>query len=272
MISFGTGFLSTAVSAADFQNLGFDEADTTATGVYLVEGRPVGHSFTSLLLPGWTLNQGTDSLDLISLNEVHPSIDAVLGDATLFDAAQGKFALKLSRPLLTSPLWDLEQTATIPAGVQYLAYRSEGIELRVEVSRQLFYPINGKSTNGLPGYSATPMTLLYDISDVAGQEVTLAFIGPFPPPPPVPAAGVVSYIDNIRFVSPPPTVHVAKLGTNLVISWPNSVSGYVLQERELLNPQATWSKSATAPVATPTDQTVTLEVTPNPKVFRLGLE
>src|SRR5207244_2315014 len=143
------------------------------------------------LLPGWKLSSGSDAEIIIPINEdPTPTTGSLLGDSKIFDIAQGKFALRLLRSTVASPLWRLEQSGMVPPGIQYLVYRSEAMELRVELSNKLLLPLNHQTANGVTNYSAVATNLVYDISDLAGVEATLAFIGPYPPrPQPVPATG-----------------------------------------------------------------------------------
>jgi hypothetical protein len=270
----GLCMMMSACVADEFRNLGFDEANTIGTGIYNVDGRQQGQSWADQLLPGWSLYQNSELLTIIPINGERPSISAWLGDAQIFDLTQGKLALRLQRALPGSPLWRLEQTGAIPPQAQYLVYRNEMLELRVEAGSQLLIPLNRQNVAGIPQYTPTPTNLVYDISAYAGQEVKLAFVGPFPPAKPLPnsALGAVSYIDSIRFVTPSPELHFARVGLELLMSWPSSALGYVLQERDLADPNAPWSTVLVAPVSDGTEQQVRMTVTDGARIFRLGLE
>jgi hypothetical protein len=78
--------------------------------------------------------------------------------------------------------------------------------------------------------------LVYDVSRFAGQEVKLDFVGPFGLPNPMAPPLIVAdaFVDTIQFLSEP-YLTGSRSGTNLFLSWPASITGYVLQSTHALS-------------------------------------
>jgi hypothetical protein len=70
---------------------------------------------------------------------------------------------------------------------------------------------------------------------------------------------------------PPPSLTIARSGTNIVLSWPLRTPGFSLQEATgALPPKTTWTNLAVTPVLSNSYQLVVLPIGPAPKFYRLS--
>lgn len=183
---------------ADFRNLGFDDVETPGSGLH-------GNADPEKVLPGWTLLLGEKSrpvyvnpFDVVET----PGDHAALGERRHFPYAEGKFALRLFRSKNDSPAWTLAQIGTIPAGTQFLAYSSWGLaRMQVWIDDEIILPLDWE----LPAHPGVKY-LVYDVSQFAGLEVRLAFVGPFGQSGWPGAEGRVSYLDSITLLSEAPKI------------------------------------------------------------------
>lgn len=238
---------------AEFRNLGFDEADTTA--LPRPTGGPRGPADVAQVLPGWNLYLGGERTGMIDVNPalLEGGNHAVLGDGRTgstpsFPVVEGQFALLLERSDPFAPVWSLEQTGTIPPGTEFLTYRCRSFGMEVQMNDEVILPLN-RPLPSPPGFT----NLVYDVSKFAGQEVKLAFVGPFGSYG-WPDRMASSYIDSIMFLTEEPriTAVVQKaLGTktNEVTIKFNPIAGrkVFVQFRDDLNPGGSWQDLLVAP-------------------------
>jgi uncharacterized repeat protein (TIGR03803 family) len=69
-----------------------------------------------------------------------------------------------------------------------------------------------------------------------------------------------------------PALSIARLGTNLVISWPKNLSGYTLQSSTNVAASATWSTVTPAPIITSGKYMVTNSISLSRRFYRLNPE
>jgi hypothetical protein len=254
-------------AASEFQNLGFDDADLSGL---LSTNSSVG--WTAKLLPGWTLRQDAIPLDYISLSD---TLGAFVPFVYLLDIffspiGAGRFTLASGRTSTNDPVFSIEQTGSVPPGAEYLACAVDGFEMEFEVNGQPIAPTNPPGPGPSPFGVSGPTNLIYRVGAYAGKEVQLAFSGPFGPPPAMGVYGAFSYLDSIRFVSAPPQLAVSRSGTNLVVSWPASTFGYVLQSTSSLKP-GTWTDLPITPMVSGDQQTASVNLATQAQFYRLGL-
>jgi hypothetical protein len=269
-----------ACLGAEFANLNFDEADTSGI---LHEGAYYGVGKASGLLPGWSLYEGTNLFGgLIFVNPAStvPDNDGIFvalysredtGGPNAFP--DGVFALSLGRARTNSPVLRLEQTAAIPVGTQFMAYKTTVYGLEIDINNHLVPPLNAESP---PGYGFGGRTnLIYDVSKFAGQETKLSFVGPFGSIDPFFPDEINAYvrIDSIRFVTAPPSLDIARSGNQVTVSWPASTRGLVLQMRQVFAPATNiWIDVPKEPIVNGDRQEVSLSTTnAATTVFQLGL-
>lgn len=186
-------------SGADFKNLGFDEADISNLRDH--SGDP------AKVLPGWNLYLGRERQRFVYVNPLLPppeDIYAELGDYQHF-TAEGKYVLHFIRLDRNGPVWSLEQTGTIPPKTKFLTYRSAGFAMEVQINDEMIPPLDWQ----LPPFDwQVPKALyhpVYDVSAFAGQEVKLAFVGPFGPET-IFGFGGTGTIDSIMFLADVPKI------------------------------------------------------------------
>lgn len=249
--------------ANDFRNLDFEEG-SEAIGSPAQWAVPIEDA-----LPGWRLFQGAETQSVILINLFMPRGAAAYLSENI-ELNEVRFAFAAGRGSSNDPPWRLEQTATIPAGSKYMAYRNMWAEMEVEIEGQIILPLN-VGRGSIDGYTPSVTNLIYDVSKFAGTEVTLAFLGP---PGPFFSTGslAVARMDSIRFVSEPPALQATKSGNRIVLSWPASSPGFVLQSTEKpFNSETTWQTNFTPPIVEGDQQTITVPIGSRPKFFRLGL-
>jgi hypothetical protein len=263
-----------ACRGGKFTNLGFEDADTEALPVD-GSGMPYGFGPIDKLLPGWTLYHGTNLFNGLYVNEhFDPSFDLAQlgGGGVLGPVVEGRFALELFRADTNSLTWIIEQTGTVPPDAQFLAFRTVFNPMQVQINGEAIPALNPVGSLGLQGYTGSLTNLVYDVSQFAGQEVTLRSVGPvleevsfFPP------SGGTAYIDSIRFVTPPPVLTVTASGSQLIISWPANAVGYVLQTSDSLSLRTSWQSMPTPPMVVVDQQSVAITIQSKVEFYRLGL-
>ena len=236
---------------AEFQNLGFDDADTGDLTTPS-SPRPTGSSTVVKLLPGWNLYLGSDLQSGLFVNQplLPPQVDyAELGDRQEYGLTEGRFALQLRRASPDSPSWRLEQTGTIPIGIQLLTYRKWYFEMEVRIDGQVVPPLNPQSPENLTSLT----NLFYDVSAFAGREVKLEFIGASGPYG-WPGFEGIAYIDTIVFLAAQPRIlgitytPQANGITETVIRFNlNPGMNHMLEFRDGLDPSTVWQALPGAP-------------------------
>ena len=179
------------VSAREFQNLGFESANTNNVS-------PQGEGLSADLTPGWQWNVGTRGYTANAFMYVNQSIDMGngLGWASLVTVVNpydfpvvGKYGVWLAPGYAGSILpTSVRQSGMIPRGtksLQFLDYYAYGSgepptvlgEVRINGSLMPLYNslISIEPTPGPPGWSTFAFESGVDVSAYAGQEVTLEF-------------------------------------------------------------------------------------------------
>ena len=183
----------------------------------------------------------------------------------------GKFTLNFGREYTNDPIWSIEQKGTVPAGAEYLACSLAGSEMAFQIDGQNIASLNPPGSAPSPFNITSPTNLVYGVSAFAGQEVQLAFAGPFGTQPAIGSAiGAWCWLDSLRFVSAPPRLAVSRSGTNLVVSWSASTFGYVLQSTSSFQP-GTWKNVPIGSVILGNQQMATISLATTAQFFRLGL-
>jgi hypothetical protein len=249
--------------AAPFQNLGFDEANTNNV---MVINPPQVVGSSSDLLPGWQLYHGTNLQSTLFLNA---NLDTPF--ASLIDH-QTNAPYRLSFPperVYAMMFWDtqlgsmpfsLAQQGDIPQDAMFLQWRFKDYPFLLRLNGQ---NVNAMFPIGIP--SLSPQSQLFDVSRFAGQNVELKIATD----PLVLSPNDFHFIDSIQFVTAPPKIGVSRPGTNLVVSWPASTTGYVLQSTDALSSTNRWQTVPAAPVVIGTDQVVTTNTVGKAQFFRL---
>ena len=67
----------------------------------------------------------------------------------------------------------------------------------------------------------------------------------------------------------PPTLAIAQVGTNAVISWPASVTSWLLQETPVLGPTNLWTTVTNSPIPTNSLNIVTVPIGAGAQFYRL---
>jgi hypothetical protein len=261
---------SLAGRAGQFQNLGFDEPDPSVL-VTNEFGLVSGEGPVSKVLPGWSLSYGTNILPV----DVNMIFGSEVPYASIFNVGyfvKSGFALEFFVWATNPPPWRLEQAGTIPSDARFMVYRSYKSELQVNLNGQVIPPLNPPAPGASPyGISPYPTNLVYDFAKFAGQDVTLAFVGPFGGRDPF-TGTVMSWadIDNIQFLPVPP-LNFAANGNQLVLSWLVSSQSVVLEEANGLGPAANWLPVTIQPVTNGNLQSVTVPIENQAQFFRLTL-
>ena len=105
---------------------------------------------------------------------------------------------------------------------------------------------------------------LIDIAQYAGQQVEL-FLG---------IVGGTSTdaslsVSNFQFyVTSPPPLQIQLAGTNVVLTWPVSGAGYVLQSADQLTPPISWTTVTNVPVIVDFQYTVTNQTSGGSRFYR----
>jgi hypothetical protein len=239
---------------ADFVNLNFDCADTTDV--------PFGQAGpTEKLLPGWSLYEGA-----IPSTQIYFGKQVDTDFVSLYYQSTG-YALELLRSDNSSPQWTLEQVGTVPLRTKYLIYWLWGSAMGVHVNGQTIDPVNRQPLD----YAGNPTNLVYDVSGFAGQEVQLDLVGPITLASPTTGHGASAKIDSVQFVTSPPTLAISRFGTNIVLSWPSTAIGYVLQSAVAFTLSNNWQTVAATPVVVGNQQGISTNLSGKATFYRLAL-
>ena len=68
----------------------------------------------------------------------------------------------------------------------------------------------------------------------------------------------------------PPTLAIAQVGTNAVISWPASVTSWLLQETPVLGPTSLWTTVTNTPFLANSLNAVTIPIGAGAQFYRLA--
>jgi hypothetical protein len=131
-------------AAAEFQNLGFDDADLTGLiSTNYLGNLVLGEGFTAKLLPGWTLLEDATPVEYISLSASTSLVQFVSLNTIFFSPiGAGRFTLASGRASTNDPVFSIEQTGSVPPGTEYLACAVDGFEMEFEVNGQPVAPTN----------------------------------------------------------------------------------------------------------------------------------
>jgi hypothetical protein len=108
---------------------------------------------------------------------------------------------------------------------------------------------------------------MINVSPYAGQQATL-FLG---------IVGGTSTnasltVSNFQFyVALPPSLQIQLAGTNVVLTWPLSAAGYVLQSASKLSPPVSWATVTNVPVIVNFQYTVTNQISSGSRFYRLAI-
>src|SRR5665213_1480764 len=109
-------------------------------------------------------------------------------------------------------------------------------------------------------------TGLIDVSPYAGQQVEL-FLGIVGGT----STNAAITASNFQFYSiPPPSLQIQLAGTNVVLTWPLSGAGYVLQSANKLAPPVSWTTVTNVPVIVNFQYTVTNQISSGSVFYRLA--
>jgi hypothetical protein len=193
---------------------------------------------------------------------------ATLYDATawrawdpIYPQVVGKFGLSVS--FRHSTPYELTQVGDVPANAQYLSYHGAGFEVRIQ--DQLLQPLPPGS------YLLRSGALVFDVARFVGQAVKLSFKTIEWRDPFSTESYGGGYLDNVQFITELPRLSIGRLGGQVLISWPSSVTDFYPQARDSLVTGPPWAYPSTSTVVVG-DQNV-LEIKPegSSKFFRLLL-
>jgi hypothetical protein len=243
--------LALTSSAAPFQNLGFDEANTNQVHfAYIPPGgqdHPYGFGPIGDLLPGWQLFDGTNKFTTLGFDYDEISDATTLLSTNFpetFFPIEGSYALRLGGRADLS----LVQTGDIPADAKFLRYDFTEIPFSVT--------INGATLAHSFGFLSAPnyrTNAVFDISQFAGQNVELKFklvdLGPM-------GYGNIGYLDSITFIpgAPAPILHIQQQATNITVTWIGDSSITLQSSASAVGPWQTVS-NAFSPYTVPTSST-----------------
>jgi hypothetical protein len=251
---------SNVTFAAPFQNLGFDEANTNNM---IPENPIVG--YVSDLLPGWQLYKGTNLQNTLFLNTEFDTPYASLFDHSEHAYSsdfppEGPYAIVFWGTRLGSMPFSLVQKGDIPQNAVFVKWRTRDYPFLLNVNgehiRDLF-PI------GIPWNAPEEQT--FDISKFAGQNVELKLTTY----PPGITPGDYHFLDSIQFMTAPPTMAITQTATNIVLSWPASTTGYVLQSTDTLSSPNGWQTVSMTPVVVGTNQIVITNLVGTSRFYRM---
>lgn len=108
---------------------------------------------------------------------------------------------------------------------------------------------------------------LIDISQYAGQQVEL-FLGIVGGT----STNAALTVSNFQFyVTLPPSLQIQLSGTNVVLTWPLSGAGYVLQSANNLTPLISWTTVTNVPVIVNFQYIVTNQISSGSRFYRLAI-
>lgn len=185
-----------SASAAPFQNLGFEEANTNSTFLQAVGDVLIGYGPIADLIPGWQVLDGTTPRSLAGYNA---NLESPIGSAAIITREvalptfqlDGNYGVSLQTSSGGNPI-SLLQRGDVPADAQILTYHQDA----GGIAQDFVLSING--TELIQG--GTLFDPVFDISTFAGQNVELRLTVSgqrgFSPNS--------AFIDSITFVVPEP--------------------------------------------------------------------
>jgi hypothetical protein len=107
---------------------------------------------------------------------------------------------------------------------------------------------------------------MLDVSQYAGQQAELFFgiVGG------TSTNAIVTISDIAFYVTLPPSLQIQLAGTNVVLTWPLSGAGFVLQSATKLAPPVSWTSVTNVPVIVDFQYTVTNQVSGGSRFYRLA--
>jgi len=107
---------------------------------------------------------------------------------------------------------------------------------------------------------------MIDVSQYAGQQAELFFgiVGG------TSTNASVMVSDIAFYVTLPPSLQIQMAGTNVVLTWPLSANGYVLQSANQLTPPVSWTTVANVPGIVNLQYTVTNQISSGSRFYRLA--
>jgi hypothetical protein len=176
--------LSVNLGAAEFRNLGFDEANTN--NLVNVTGNPSDRILfgpATEMLPGWTIYSGTNT----DIRVAPVGFNAVLGGpgyVTLLTPSFTGLAVTNGYSLFLQPAtpnppqerpYNLVQSGDIPLGARSVRFINYGDRIDLSINNTpvgLSYDARGS----LPNFSDVPLAFaMGDVTQFAGQNVDLRF-------------------------------------------------------------------------------------------------
>jgi hypothetical protein len=108
---------------------------------------------------------------------------------------------------------------------------------------------------------------MIDVSQYAGQQAELFFgiVGG------TSTNAVLTVIDIAFYVTLPPSLQIQLAGTNVVLTWPLSAAGYVLQSANKLAPPVSWTTVTNVPVIVNFQYTITNQISNGSRFYRLAI-
>ena len=108
---------------------------------------------------------------------------------------------------------------------------------------------------------------MISVSQYAGRQVTL-FMGIVGG---TSTNAALTASDFQFYVTLPPSLQIQLAGTNVVLTWPLSAAGYVLQSANKLAPPASWTTVTNVPVIVNFQYTVTNQIASGSRFYRLAI-
>jgi uncharacterized repeat protein (TIGR03803 family) len=108
---------------------------------------------------------------------------------------------------------------------------------------------------------------MIDVSQYAGQQAELFFgiVGG------TSTNASLTVSDIAFYVTLPPSLQIQMAGTNVVLTWPLSAAGYVLQSANQLSPPVSWTAVTNVPVIVNFQYTVTNQISSGSRFYRLAI-
>jgi hypothetical protein len=108
---------------------------------------------------------------------------------------------------------------------------------------------------------------MIDVSQYAGQQAELFFgiVGG------TSTNAALTVSDIAFYVILPPSLQIQLTGTNVVLTWPLSAAGYVLQSASKLVPPVSWTTVTNVPVIVNFQYTVTNQIASGSRFYRLAI-